>query len=886
VSEAIARLTTALSDRYRIERELGAGGMATVYLAEDLKHDRKVAIKVLRPELAAVIGAERFLKEIKTTANLQHPHILGLIDSGSSDGLLWYAMPFVDGESLRDRLNREKQLPVSDAVRIATEAASALDYAHRHGVIHRVIKPENILLHDGSALVADFGIALAASTAGTRMTETGMSLGTPHYMSPEQAMGEREITARSDVYALGCITYEMLVGEPPFNGPTAQAIIARVMTEEPRSLTLQRKSIPPQVEAAVLTALEKLPADRFASTARFADALGASGAAITFATTATPRAVARRERRWLALVPWAVAVLGLAVGGSAWFHRSSRAETHWLSVTLSDSLGLSPIGNPLAFSPDGRTLVFRDDRQNGKLWIKRQGQLDPVSMPGTEKSISPVFSPDGQWIAFIADGTLKKVRVAGGAAVTLADSAAPPGYGLAWLDDGTIILPSLIGDRFRRVGPDGGPATVVLADSAMRGLGLLNANAIPHARGVFFVACTSGCVTNTLQVLDLRTGRHKVLVPDGIAGWYLPTGHLLYVRKDGSALVAPFDLNRLEITGPAIPVFDGVLVIGGVPRLAVAPTGSLIYVHDNGASNTVEMARVTRTGLASPIDTSWFGAFNSSALSPDGRRLAVGAALSSSGLSVWIKQLPNGPFSRLSFGGQDRRPTWSTDGRLVAFIRDTISGSSVYVRPVDGSGTERLLARIDRSAQEVTWSGDGKWLVLRTDNGAAGAGDLVGIRTSGDTAPVPLVVTPFTELHPAVSHDAHWLAYTSNESGTNEVYVRPFPETGGGRWQVSNGGGMQPAWAPDGRTLYFIDGGGRLIAAEIRTTPGFEVMRSVPLFSVVPFVIDQFHTSYSVMPDGSSFIFAQPHSVGRPATGSHAVLAENWFADMRTRLKR
>ena len=211
MNDVVTRLTTALSDRYRIERELGAGGMATVYLAHDLKHDRKVAIKVLRPELGAVIGAERFLKEIKTTANLQHPHILGLIDSGETDGLLWYAMPFVEGESLRDRLQREKQLPIPDAVRIATEVAAALDYAHRHSVIHRDIKPENILLHDGSALVADFGIALAASTAGSRMTETGMSLGTPHYMSPEQAMGEREITARSDVYALGCVLYEMLV---------------------------------------------------------------------------------------------------------------------------------------------------------------------------------------------------------------------------------------------------------------------------------------------------------------------------------------------------------------------------------------------------------------------------------------------------------------------------------------------------------------------------------------------------------------------------------------------------------------------------------------------------------------------------------------------------
>src|SRR4051812_44380035 len=225
-------LSNALVDRYRIERELGEGGMATVYLAHDLKHDRKVAIKVLKPELAAVIGADRFLREIKTIASLQHPHILGLIDSGESGGTAFYVMPFVEGESLRDRLTREKQLPIADTVRIAGEVASALDYAHRHGVIHRDIKPENILLHDGAALVADFGIALAVSAAGgTRLTQTGLSLGTPHYMSPEQAMGEREITAASDVYALGCVTYEMLVGEPPFTGPTAQAVVAKMMTD-------------------------------------------------------------------------------------------------------------------------------------------------------------------------------------------------------------------------------------------------------------------------------------------------------------------------------------------------------------------------------------------------------------------------------------------------------------------------------------------------------------------------------------------------------------------------------------------------------------------------------------------------------------------------------
>ncbi|HEX6614826.1 MAG TPA: serine/threonine-protein kinase, partial [Gemmatimonadales bacterium] len=302
--ELLGRLQSALADRYRLDREVGAGGMATVYLAYDVRHDRRVALKVLRPELAAVIGAERFLAEIKLTANLQHPHILPLFDSGeavvsreslvASDGLttndqrlstfLYYVMPFVEGETLRERLNREKQLPLGDALRIASEVASALDYAHRHGVVHRDIKPENILLHDGQALVADFGIALAASKAsGSRMTETGMSLGTPYYMSPEQAMGEREITARSDVYALGAVLYEMLTGDPPFTGSTAQAIVARVVTETPRPLQAQRHTVPPQVEAAVLTALEKLPADRFATAAEFADAL--KGGSVSGAST-------------------------------------------------------------------------------------------------------------------------------------------------------------------------------------------------------------------------------------------------------------------------------------------------------------------------------------------------------------------------------------------------------------------------------------------------------------------------------------------------------------------------------------------------------------------------------------------------------------------------
>jgi sugar lactone lactonase YvrE len=350
----LERLRASLADRYRIERELGSGGMATVYLAEDLKHDRKVALKVLRPELAAVLGAERFLSEIKTTANLQHPHILPLFDSGEADGFLFYVMPYVEGETVRDRLHREKQLPVDDALRIATEVASALDYAHRRGIVHRDIKPENILLHDGSALVADFGIALAASMAGgSRMTETGMSLGTPHYMSPEQAMGEREITARSDVYALGCVLYEMLLGEPPFTGPTAQAIVAKVMSEKPAGLVARRARIPPEVEEAVLTALEKLAADRFGSAAEFAAALQRRGGG-------TPRrhdgaAASHRLRLW-GLVPLAGLVLAM---GFLWGRRSGGGTGELPREWKAEALGGAQVAMRPVPSRNGQMVAFQ-----------------------------------------------------------------------------------------------------------------------------------------------------------------------------------------------------------------------------------------------------------------------------------------------------------------------------------------------------------------------------------------------------------------------------------------------------------------------------------------------------------------------------------------------
>jgi len=552
VTDTIDRLQPALGDRYRIERELGAGGMATVYLAEDVKHDRKVALKVLRPELAAVIGAERFLKEIKLTANLQHPHILGLIDSGEADGLLWYVMPFIEGESLRDRLTREHQLPVADAVRLTREVASALDYAHRQGVVHRDIKPENILIHDGQALVADFGIALAVSSAGgTRMTETGMSLGTPHYMSPEQAMGEREITPRSDVYALGCVTYEMLVGEPPFTGPTAQSIVARVMTEEPRGLTIQRRTVPPHVEAAVHTALAKLPADRFASAADFAAALAnpaytQAGMEGESAAAAGPGRFARRP----VVVVGAVAlVAGIALGMVLRPQAGPSRDVVRIMMALPDSGAIRPIANlRIAISPDGRRIAYigPDGAGGSGLWVREMNEIEGKLLPGTSGAEAPFFSPDGASIGFFvapggSAGDIKVTPASGGMVRTvLADSARP--FGGDWGDDDAIYFDGPKAG-VARVPAIGGAVTYVsLPDTSDAGGASEHdyPDVLPGARAALMQLWKGSIGQNDIGVVSFATGEVTTLVR-GTYAKFLPPNHLVFGTADGRIFVAPFD---------------------------------------------------------------------------------------------------------------------------------------------------------------------------------------------------------------------------------------------------------------------------------------------------------------------------------------------------------
>ena len=826
-----ARLAAALADRYRIERELGAGGMATVYLAEDLRHDRKVAIKVLHPELAAVLGGERFLSEIKTTARLQHPHILPLLESGAADGLLFYVMPLVTGETLRARLERERQLPIDDALRFAREVADALGYAHAQGIIHRDIKPENILLQDGHALVADFGIALAVQSAGgERMTQTGMSLGTPQYMSPEQAMGERSIDARSDIYALGAVTYEMLVGEAPFTGPSVQAIVARVMNEEPRPIGVQRKAVPPAMEDAVMRALEKLPADRFASAKEFAAALSGGGTTTRLRTGA--RAVpARRSPAVFALGAAAVAFAALAAWG--WMRPAgSTPEVLRYRVSVDSVVDTRDWTGSVAISPDGRTIVLTSGLDGPLLRRDRDG-LDFTPIAGTEGAQGPAFSPDGRRVVFFSAGRILAVGIDGGPAEVILANASHP-TAVVWGEDGYLYGQSAASrSAISRIRAQAGSQwePFMRIDTAAGDWSQLLPDLLPDGHGLVFHAGYDDGRTD-IVVADAQGENAEVLFP-GARARYVTSGHLVYSTVDGRLWSVPFDSRSRKVTGAATQIAAGLpgTMIGPVD-FAVSRTGTLVYAQEDIRAER-ELVWVTRTGTRTPLDSTWHGGFVSPRISPDGRTVAVSVQDRTSS-HIWLKPVAGGEPRRLTLGSaQHDEPAWSPDGRAVSFISGG-SGSTVgavYQRTLGGSTTNELLLQMDRTASEQVWSPTGGWLLVRTTTPMPGAGDVLRYRPGVDSEAIPVLDSPRSEYTPSVSPDGRWLAYGSNESGRLEVYVVSFPEPDGRKWQISTDGGVAAAWSRRGDEMFFLDLRGNMNAVAVQTGPNFVAGETRVLFA-------------------------------------------------------
>ena len=878
MTEGMDRLTAALADRYVLERELGAGGMATVYLAQDLRHDRRVAIKVLRPELAAVIGADRFLSEIRTTANLQHPHILPLFDSGEANGFLFYVMPYVPGESLRDRLAREHQLPVADAVRIASEVASALDYAHRQGVIHRDIKPENVMLHDGQALVADFGIALAmANTAGTRMTETGMSLGTPHYMSPEQAMGEREITARSDVYALGAITYEMLCGEPPFTGPTAQSIIARVMTEEPRSLTGQRKSIPEQVEAAVFTALEKLPADRFTTAAEFAAALKGDtvrGHPIG-RTSRSPIARPSRPSRKFLVVSALVALAALATG---WLLRGTAGPAvESAPIEFAFRLGDGSNERPsIAISPDGRRIVLamRDGTGVPHLRMRELGSTEVTDIPGSEGAGDPVFSHDGKWLAYERNGSLYKLPTTGGTATMVAEKA---NAGAAWtVDDASLIYTRSSKGLWMVAANGASDRQLTTIDTARGEFAHWYPQVLPDGRTVIFTNYATPMARARIEAVNLSTGKRTVIVEGAIYGRYTANGYLLYAR-DEAVFAAPFDPDKVAVTGPAAPVLEDVAwqPQDGVAGYAVAGNGTLVYLKASEWTVDRDVVWADRTGTTSPA-LPRAGSWAQPRLSPDGRWIAISQAEPKRDL--WLYDRNRDVLTQLTHApGAAFNAVWMPDSRSIIYtFEDPVY--DLHRLPIDASTADSAVLETKYDKRAVAISPDGTTLIYAE---TADHDRLMRLSLMGGT-PTPLDERPGAQRFAAFSPDGRWIAYDeANNDELPQVYVRPATGTGG-RIQVSADGGNQPRWTRGGRELVFRRGDA-MMSAVFDPSDG-TVGTPVRLFQLPDAgQLDNRASGFDVTPDGSRFLLVEPRR--RPeAQPTHVIL--NWLDVLRTRMAR
>jgi len=897
------RLVAALADRYRIERELGAGGMATVYLAADLKHDRKVAIKVLKPELAAVLGAERFVQEIKTTAALSHPHILPLFDSGEAGGFLYYVMPYLQGETIREKLNRETQFGIEEAVSIATEVADALDYAHQNGVIHRDIKPENILLHNGRPMVMDFGIALAVSAAaGGRMTETGLSLGTPHYMSPEQATADKQITARSDIYSLASVLYEMLTGEPPHTGSSAQAIIMKIIAEPVKPATELRKSVPSNVAAAIARALEKLPADRFASAREFAAALadpgyvGSSGFA-----TAGGSGAGRISRGVAIAAATAVLVVGAALGYLLKPTSPATNQVVRLRVDVPPGMELAlegPGGSAVALSPDGEwvALALRErNRRETKLYLRRLDRLELTPVAGAEGSISPFFSPDSRTLGFIAsDGRLRRVDIAGGPITAISDRQAGVGSEPAWADDGQVYFRGT-DYHIYRVSAAGG-ASQLLGDTVLTVR--TQAGELPAVRSfpaplpgggrILVSECVEGILrgngncTGRLVLMDVASGTVTPLDVPASRGWYVQ-GHLVMLSSSGTLSAVEFDAASGAVRGEPVALLDGLgSAILVRPQVSVGAMGSLAYMHGEDVVDRV-IVEVDRRGTervvaAKPGPFVWIRA------SPDGTRISMIEQGAGQEAQLFVFDKRTGTTSPLTFAGSNQRPSWSPDSRRIAFSssssRDSVT--DVWVVEADGSAPARPIAKGKDVLQHTatSWTPDGKWIIidgLAEDGPNAGRDDIYALAVSGDTAIRQIVATPANEQAGEISPDGRWIAYVSDDAGQPQIYVQPFDRPGG-RSLVSDGAAIEPAWASANELVYSSLDADSLVSARLTFGESVGVTRTA-LFPRSRYSIGiASWREYDVMDNGQRFLFTRPVIA---AQAPEPIVVVNWMAEVR-----
>ena len=885
---------------YEIDRLVGEGGMGQVFHATDSRLNRSVAIKVLPPTVGIDRQLrERFGREAQAGASLTHPHICTLYDVGSHDGMDFIVMEFLSGETLAARLEKGP-LPLDRALRYAIEIAGALDHAHRNGIVHRDVKPANVMLTAGGVKLMDFGVAKlrrpsgAADVRSTSLTEHGTIVGTVRYMSPEQVEG-KDADQRSDIFSLGAVIYEMVTGRPPFDGGSAASIMAAILEREPPAMATLQQLTPPALDHVVRRCLAKQPEDRWQHAGdvmrelRWVADGTSSGAAGESAGAHGSRTligrVASRALSWPAFAGLLALLLLIAVARSPWRDARPPAPVRFgIQAPITRPLAVG-VGSErrLVVSPDGTQIVYASSQgpSQSTLMVHRLSQLEPVPLRGTATARTPFFSPDGRWVGFhdLRTRELKKVAVDGGSAMTLCKVSAVTGA--SWgSDDAVIFASNDVDTGLMSVSANGGePRVLTKPDKSQKEISHRFPSVLPGNRAVLFTIATEGTDDTSVAVLDLESGNRKVLVA-GSGAEYLDSGHLVYVA--GRTLQATrFDLSSLEVRGPSVPIVDDVAVARGTqgaPQFSISRTGTLAYVPAAAMRfAATSLVWVDRSGREEPIKAPQ-RAYYSLRLSPEGRRVALDVR--DGQYDTWILDLQRLTLDKVTSSPRnDPFPVWSPDGQRIV----TGDGPGLLWRPADGSGADERLTTASHVQFPMSFSPDGRFLVLSEVKGGHNDLSVVTLDGTREVKPLAGLHTLASEGPAEISPDGRWLAYQSNESGENQIYVRPFPDASQGRYTVSPNGGTYPAWAKDGRELYYIDAAGMLTAVAVEAGSSFQIRGAAPLFSTTSYIASGQGRSYDVRPGSQHFLFIKDANV---FSGPSIVVVLNWIEELKARLPR
>ena len=877
--------------------------MGEVYRARDSKLNRDVAIKVLLPAVANDPDRlARFSREAQVLASLNHSNIAaiyGLEDAGDVRALV---MELVEGPTLADRIARGP-MPIDEALPIARQIADALETAHEQGIVHRDLKPANIKVRDdGTVKVLDFGLAKAVAptsassatlmnspTLSIHATQQGVILGTAAYMSPEQARGGM-VDKRSDIWAFGVVLYEMLTGQPLFAGASLTDVLASVVKDQP-----DLSVVPARLRRLIQRCLEKDAKKRLRDIGdarlEIDEALSAPAAEPSPSAVAT---VPRARSRVLPIVLGSVAAIAVVAALATWALTRTVAPPS-LAVTRfviapppAQPLSIHGDARDIAVSPDGTLLAYRIAvGKQSQLAIRRFDQLEAQALTGMSGAHSPFFSPDGRWIGFWEGSDLKKVSITGGSAITLA-SAGLSTRGFSWGDDNAIVFATDTFPGLLSISADGGePKLLTKSDAAQHELGHWFPSVLPGGRGVLFTIAVSEAENAQVAVLDLKTGQRKTLIRGGSAAQYVDTGHLVYAAA-GALRAVRFDLARLEVTGDPVQVVDHVMVAStGEPNFAVSRQGTLVYVPGGAAQTTVsQLVWVDRKGHEEPINAPPH-LYVQPRVSPDGTRLALMAT--DQERDIWTWDLARQTLTRVTFDpGLDVQPVWTPDSRRIIFSSGRAGAFHLYAHAADGTGADEQLTAGESQQFANSVTPDGTHVVgfeARPKVEADVVQFALGASASVQQPSEALVHTPFAEFNAEISPDGHYLAYQSNESGKDEVYVRPYPKVNDGRWQISIGGGTRPLWARNGRELFFIDPSNALMSVPVQIAGAtFSAGKVAARVLDARYAVPLPYRSYDVSPDGQRFLMIKEGPEGDKPSPPNMTVVLNWFEELKAKL--